>query len=73
MKRTPVNSSAIKSVGYDEENKIIEVEILGTGEVYQYKNVSLEEYIEFKEEPSLGTYYNKVFKGRHPHYRKVSR
>ncbi len=73
MKREPVNSSAINSMGYNEENKIIEVEISGTGEVYQYKNVPLEEYLKFKEEPSLGSYYNKVFKGKYPEYKKVSK
>ncbi len=72
MNRDSVNSSALKSVGYDEENQILEVEILQTGEVYQYKNVPIEEYFLFLEQPSLGTYYNKEFKKKLPDYIKVS-
>jgi hypothetical protein len=72
VNRQPVESSVIKSIGYDEENKILEVEILGTGEIYQYKNVPIEEYLFFLEQPSLGTYYNKEFKKKYPDYVKVS-
>jgi hypothetical protein len=72
MKREAVKSSAIKNIGYDEENQVLEVEILGTGEVYQYKNVPIEEYFFFLEQPSLGTYYNKEFKKKFPDYIKVS-
>ena len=52
MKRKPVKSSALKSVGYNEEKKLLEVEILETGRVYQYKEVPLEEYISFIEAQS---------------------
>jgi hypothetical protein len=67
MKRKPVKSSALKSVGYNEEKKLLEVEILETGRVYQYKEVPLEEYISFIEAPSLGIYYNKIIKDRYEH------
>jgi hypothetical protein len=65
MKRKPVNSSALKSVGYNEEKRILEVEILETGRTYQYKDVPLEEYVSFMEAPSLGIYYNKVIKDKY--------
>jgi hypothetical protein len=67
MKRKPVKSSALKSVGYNEEKKLLEVEILETGRVYQYKEVPLEEYMSFIEAPSLGIYYNKIIKDRYEH------
>lgn len=71
MKRKPVKSSALKSIGYDEERHVLEVEILETSEVYQYKNVPLDEYITFLEQPSLGTYYNQIFKPKYPDYNKT--
>ena len=33
MKREPVESTAIKSIGYNEDKQILEVEILETGRV----------------------------------------
>ncbi len=65
MKRKRVKSSAIRSVGYNEEENLLEVEILETGRTYQYKDVPLEEYISFMEAPSLGVYYNKVIKDKY--------
>ncbi len=65
MKRKRVKSSAIRSVGYNEEENLLQVEILETGRTYQYKDVPLEEYISFMEAPSLGVYYNKVIKDKH--------
>ena len=38
MKRTYVMSTDIKSVGYDEESRILEIEFLDSS-IYQYKNV----------------------------------
>ncbi len=65
MKRKPVNSSALKSVSYIKEKNLLEVEILETGSLYQYKNVPLEEYLSFMEAPSLRVYYNKVIKEKY--------
>jgi len=62
MKREPVESTAIKSIGYNEDKKLLEVEILGTGNIYQYKDVPLEEYFDFMDAKSLGEYYNRVIK-----------
>ena len=64
MKREPVNSSAIRSMGYNEEEEIVEVEIRQTGKVYDYFHVPLEEYLKFREAPSIGGYYNIVFKDK---------
>ena len=62
MKREPVESTAIKSIGYNEDKQILEVEILETGRVYKYFNVPLEEYMDFIDAKSLGEYYNRVIK-----------
>jgi hypothetical protein len=62
MKREPVESTAIKSIGYNEDKQILEVEILETGRVYKYFNVPLEEYMDFLDAKSLGEYYNRVIK-----------
>ncbi len=70
MKRTSVDSSAIKSIGYDEENRILEVEILETRRVYQYQNVPINEYLAFIQAPSIGWYYNKMIKERYPYNEK---
>jgi hypothetical protein len=44
MKREPVESSALRTVGYDEENQTLEVEIKESRRIYQYFNVPLFEY-----------------------------
>ncbi|MDQ6609271.1 MAG: KTSC domain-containing protein [Bacteroidota bacterium] len=71
MKREPVESTAIKSIGYNEDKQILEVEILETGRVYKYFNVPLEEYIDFLEAKSLGEYYNRVIKENYE-YRELA-
>lgn len=71
MKREPVESTAIKSIGYNEDKHLLEVEILETGRVYQYKNVSLEEYQDFLDAKSLGEYYNRVIKDNYE-YRELT-
>ena len=71
MKREPVESTAIKSVGYNEDKHLLEVEILGTGNIYQYKDVPLEEYFDFMDAKSLGEYYNRVIKEKYE-YRELT-
>jgi len=71
MKREPVDSSALKSIGYNEDKKILEVQLLETGKVYQYKDVPLEEYFDFMDAKSLGEYYNRVIKEKYE-YRELA-
>ena len=71
MKREPVESTAIKSIGYNEDKQILEVEILETGRVYKYFNVPLEEYMDFMDAKSLGEYYNRVIKENYE-YRELT-
>lgn len=62
MKRELVDSTAIKSIGYNEDKHLLEVEIWESGRVYQYNDVPLEEYFDFMDAKSLGEYYNRVIK-----------
>ncbi|MDB5200520.1 MAG: hypothetical protein JWO92_2483 [Chitinophagaceae bacterium] len=71
MKREPVESTAIKSIGYNEDKHLLEVEILETGRIYQYKDVSVEEYLDFMDAKSLGEYYNRVIKDKYD-YRELA-
>ena len=71
MKRIPVESSDLKSVGYDLKNKRLEIEFL-TFEVYQYKNVSPEHYITLMNPPeksSHGIFFSSHIRDRYD-YRK---
>jgi hypothetical protein len=57
MIRHQVTSSGLRSVGYDEEHGILEVEF-ASGEVYQYFDVPVEEYMSLIEAASVGTYFS---------------
>lgn len=59
MKRIPVKSSNLASVGYDEQTLTLEVEFLRDGSIYQYYPVSNDIYIELMKADSKGTYFSK--------------
>lgn len=65
MYRYPVNSSRISSVGW--ENNTLEIGFRD-GAVYQYHNVSQNEYLNFINSPSLGSALNSLQK-YHPYNR----
>ena len=73
MRREPVDSSAIKSIGYDEDKEVVEVEIRETEKIYKYYNVPLEDYLALIEADSIGNYYNKVFKPEFLNHEEVIR
>lgn len=64
IKRQPVESSAIRSIGYDEASQTLEVEFHNFL-VYQYKEVSLEHWLNMMEDESIGKYFNQVIKYSH--------
>lgn len=68
MRRKPVESSVIASMGYDPERCELEIEYRATGDVYKYFDVTLEEYETFLAAESKGKYLNKVFKSREYRY-----
>lgn len=64
MRRVPVRSSALRSVGYDPRTWALEVEF-DSGEVYRYLDVPPEVVGGFIDARSKGTYLTTRIK---PHY-----
>ncbi|HVY05007.1 MAG TPA: KTSC domain-containing protein [Burkholderiales bacterium] len=56
MERKKVSSSAIRSVGFDERNRILEVEF-SDGRVTQYSGVSAEVHRRLMSAPSIVSYF----------------
>lgn len=56
MDRKKVSSSKIRSVGYDERARVLEVE-LSDGAIYQYSSVSTEIYRRMMAAPSIVSFY----------------
>jgi len=65
MHRTPVSSSNIRSVGYDIDSSVLEVEFNG-GEVYQYYGVPHYLFEQFMAASSLGSF---LYEHIRPSYR----
>jgi len=57
MERKRVNSSKIRSVGYDEKSQVLEVELVN-GQVYQYVKVYPEVYRRFMAAPNPTSYFD---------------
>ena len=56
IKRTPVTSSNLASVGYDAVNKILEIEF-HHGAIYQYFDVPKKVYEGLMSAPAQGSYF----------------
>lgn len=56
MKRTRVDSSALRSVGYDEGVAVLEIEFV-SGEVYRYHAVPASIHRELMDAESRGRYF----------------
>ena len=56
MERKKVNSSQIRSIGYDEQSRILEVE-LSDGSIWQYSQVPSEVHRRLLAAPSVVSYY----------------
>lgn len=69
MKRISVASSAIRSVGYDTVDRVLEVEF-HTGEVFQYFPVPKETYHALLGAPSKGAFLDTRIK-QHFIFRRV--
>jgi hypothetical protein len=68
MKRVPVSSSSLRSVGYDDAAAILEVEFVDGG-VYEYSNAPAKEYVNLMSASSIGSYFAKHVKGGYPCHR----
>jgi len=60
--RTPVSSSDLASVGYDENLKILEI-AFNSGGIYQYKNVPGYIYQRLMNASSKGKYFHRYIEG----------
>lgn len=64
MERNYVTSSNIRSVGYDTDNQILEIEF-NSGAVYRYSNVPNSEYEGMMNADSKGKYFHSNIKERY--------
>jgi hypothetical protein len=71
MRRVPVDSTSVASIGYSVRKRELEIEFRPTGDVYRYFGVSPEEYAEFFAAKSMGTYLNQVFKHKDHPFKKT--
>lgn len=62
MERQPVTSSNVKSVGYDAQAKVLEVEFVG-GAIYQYDDVPADVHAELLASPSIGRAFGTLIRG----------
>ena len=69
MLRIPVSSSNLKSVGYDPDRRILEVEF-NNGDVYQYDRVPASVYRDLMSAGSHGTYFSAYVRYNYS-YRKI--
>ncbi len=70
MKRVALQSSSLRSLGYDPEQQILEVEF-SSGALYRYEAVPPEVVQALLEADSLGRHFNQVFKPQHYRYRGI--
>lgn len=64
MEREYVQSSNIRSVGYDPNTSTLEVEF-NSGAIWQYYDVLEGTYYEMKSASSIGKFFNANIKGQH--------
>lgn len=67
-KRITVESDYLRSVGYDSDNQVLEIEFQ-RGDTYQYRNVPVEVYTELMSANSHGKYFNGYIKNTYPYQR----
>ncbi|MFE6994851.1 KTSC domain-containing protein [Microbacterium sp. NPDC057659] len=65
MRRQPVRSSAIASVGYDPGTAVLEVEFRSSDR-YRYYAVPPSVHRAFVEAPSVGRYFQEHIRDRYP-------
>jgi hypothetical protein len=66
MDRLPVDSTLIRSVGYDFPNSVLEVELTTGGRIYRYFDVPLSIYSELMAAGSKGAYFNESIRDLYP-------
>jgi hypothetical protein len=64
MRRKPIDSSAIASVGYDPGREVLELEFR-SGNVYRYFRVPEEVYQDLLRSPSKGRFFGSFIRGQY--------
>jgi len=64
MERVVVESSSLRSVGYDENARVLEVEFL-SGRIYSYAGVPPETYDWLMRSKGKGGYFNRMIRDRY--------
>jgi hypothetical protein len=62
--RQVVNSSSLRSIGYDGSTRTLEVQF-ATGNVYQYHQVPNEVWLELKRAASIGRFFQANVRDRY--------
>jgi hypothetical protein len=66
MERSPLDSSAVRSAGYDDANQVLELEF-SNGRIYQFDAVPRGVYDWLLRTPNKGGYVNRMINGRYAH------
>lgn len=69
MQRENVASSSLHSVGYDWDNRVLEI-AFRNGTVYHYLNVPEQTYVQLMRAASKGRYFERAIRSRYP-FRRV--
>ncbi len=69
MKLTKINSTSISAIGYDEKAKQMQV-LFKNNSLYQYENISQEEYNQLLNSSSAGSILKSIVKDKP--YSKIS-
>jgi len=70
MKKINVESSSIKSIGYNSQSCILEIEFI-RGAIYQYRNVPSLHVVRLLFAESIGKYFDQNIKKNYE-YEKIS-
>jgi hypothetical protein len=65
LERQPVKSRILRSVGYDDSTKILEIEF-HTGLVYQYSGVPPKVYKDLMHSGEIGKYFSEKVRPKFP-------
>lgn len=66
IKRTPIESSNVKSVGYDQDTKTLAIEFVD-GTIYHYEDVKQDTYNDLLGAKSVGKFVHANIKGVYKH------
>jgi hypothetical protein len=68
MHRTPIESKAVTSIGYDSAEQRLEIRFKDGG-IYEYRDVPADVHRQFLAAASKGQYFNETIRGRFAYLR----